>query len=51
MNFLSKIYSAFLEIMKPQNKPYVFLDEIQNIDKWEKFVRAVNEKKENDRNH
>jgi len=37
--------------MKPQNKPYVFLDEIQNIDKWEKFVRAVNEKKENDRNH
>lgn len=24
-----------------ENKPYLFLDEIQNIDGWEKFVRRV----------
>jgi len=46
LNFLLNIYSAFLEIIKPPDKPYIFLDEVQNIDKWEKFVRSLNKKKE-----
>jgi len=50
IKFLLKIYEAYLEILKPEtskkSKPYLFLDEIQNIKKWEKFVRSLNEKKE-----
>ena len=46
ISLLLNIYQAFLEIIKPTGKPYIFLDEIQNINKWEKFVRAINEKKE-----
>jgi uncharacterized protein len=26
-----------------KNKPYIFLDEIQNISGWEKFVRRIND--------
>ncbi len=46
LNFLQKIYEAYLEIIKPQGKPFIFLDEIQDVQKWEKFVRALNERKE-----
>ncbi len=46
IKFLIRIYQAYNEIIKPQNKPYIFLDEIQNVTKWEKFVRSLNEKKE-----
>ncbi len=45
IKFLLKIYDAFLEILT-SNKPYIFLDEIQEIDRWEKFARSLNEKKE-----
>lgn len=36
--------NTFLEIgieMAGDNKPYVFLDEIQNVEGWEKFVRRL----------
>jgi hypothetical protein len=43
---LLKIYDSYVEIIKPDGKPFVFLDEIQNVPKWEKFVRSLNERKE-----
>jgi len=46
VNFLQRIYEAYLEILKPPGKPFVFLDEIQNVERWERFVRALNERKE-----
>jgi len=46
LNSLQKIYDAYLEIIKPKEKPFIFLDEIQNVNKWEKFVRSLNERKE-----
>lgn len=30
-----------LELSGTENKPYLFFDEIQNIDGWEKFVRRI----------
>jgi predicted AAA+ superfamily ATPase len=39
-------YSAYLEIIRPTLKPFLLLDEIQEINGWEKFVRSLNEKNE-----
>lgn len=38
---LNTILEIGLEISGTDNKPYIFLDEIQNIDGWEKFVRRI----------
>lgn len=38
---LNTILEIGLEISGTNNKPYLFLDEIQNIDGWEKFVRRI----------
>ena len=38
---LNTILEIGLEISGTENKPYLFLDEIQNIDGWEKFVRRI----------
>lgn len=46
VNFLVQIYQSYREILRPVGKPYIFLDEIQNVKNWEKFVRSINEKKE-----
>ncbi|MCD6422638.1 MAG: ATP-binding protein [Elusimicrobia bacterium] len=46
LDFLIRIYQAYLEIIRPAKKPFLFLDEIQNVEKWEKFVRSINEKKQ-----
>ncbi|MEW5896585.1 MAG: ATP-binding protein [Nanoarchaeota archaeon] len=46
LEFLQNVYESYLEIVKPEGKPYLFLDEVQLIPKWEKFVRALHEKKE-----
>lgn len=43
---LLKMYESYVEIIRPAGKPFVFLDEIQNVPKWEKFVRSLNERKE-----
>lgn len=40
-------YNCYLEKVKPTGKkPFVFLDEIQNIHNWERFVRGIHERKE-----
>ena len=46
LEFLQQIYSAYLEILKPEGAPYILLDEVQTIPMWERFVRSLNEKKE-----
>ena len=38
---LNTILEIGLEFSGAGNKPYLFLDEIQNIDGWEKFVRRI----------
>lgn len=44
VRFLIDAHEAFLEIIQPTIKPGIFLDEIQNIKGWERFVRALHEK-------
>ena len=43
---LIDIYDCYLEKVGPNAKPFVFLDEIQNVLEWERFVRGKHEKKE-----
>ena len=38
---LNTILEIGLELSGTGNRPYLFLDEIQNIDGWEKFVRRI----------
>lgn len=38
---LNTILEIGLEMSSSANKPYLFLDEIQNINGWEKFVRRI----------
>lgn len=45
-NFLIKIYDAYLSTLKPNEKPLIILDEVQEVKEWEKFVRSINEKDE-----
>jgi len=40
---LQKIYEVYLEVLNPQDKPYIFLDEIQEVKDWEKWVRSMHE--------
>mgnify|MGYP004600722583 CR=1 FL=1 len=40
-NDLNSIVEIGLEMSGKDKKPYLFLDEIQNIDGWEKFVRRI----------
>jgi len=40
---LQKIYDVYLEFLNPQEKPYLFLDEIQEVKDWEKWVRIIHE--------
>lgn len=44
LEFLEQIYQAYLEIVKPNEKPVILLDEVQNVPMWEKFVRGYSEK-------
>lgn len=46
LEFLQQIYDSYMEIIKPKGKPWIFLDEVQNVPKWERFVRGLHEKKE-----
>lgn len=40
---LDELYECYREHIFPEGKAYLFLDEIQNIDQWERWVRARNE--------
>lgn len=37
---LEKLYQIYREKLKPQGKVYLFFDEIQNVDGWERFVNS-----------
>jgi len=39
------IYDTYLQYLKPSGNPYIFLDEVQNIEGWEKFVYLLHETK------
>jgi len=42
---LGKIYKAYVQIVKPTlSKPFLLLDEIQEVDEWERWVRSMHEK-------
>lgn len=38
---LDKIYEAYEELMLPTGKRYLFFDEVQNIQNWEKWVKKI----------
>ena len=38
LDLLEKIKEVYLQYLAPNRKPYIFLDEIQNIQNWEKWV-------------
>ncbi|MEK7172658.1 MAG: AAA family ATPase, partial [Patescibacteria group bacterium] len=40
---LQEIYEIYLETLNPKVKPYIFLDEIQEVEDWEKWVRTMHE--------
>lgn len=44
LNFLQSIYETYQEYFNSKT-PYLFLDEVQNISGWERFVRALHERK------
>lgn len=45
VELLQKIKDVYLEYLSPSQKPYIFLDEIQNIPFWEKWVNKEYELK------
>lgn len=46
LEFLNKAYESYREIINPENKPHIFLDEVQKLREWERFVRSLHEKRE-----
>lgn len=46
LKLLADITNAYFEKLKPKKKPFIFLDEIQNIPEWERFARGMHERKE-----
>lgn len=46
LEFLQKSYEAYKEIVSPEEKPYLILDEVQKVPQWERFARGLHEKKE-----
>jgi hypothetical protein len=40
---LEHILNAYFELYTAKSKPFIFLDEIQNISGWDKFVRRLND--------
>jgi predicted AAA+ superfamily ATPase len=47
VGLLEEIYDAYRENINPSKKAFIFLDEVQNIPAWEKWVRSYYDKKEN----
>ena len=45
LDLLERIKEVYLEVLAPYCKPYLFLDEIQNIPSWEKWVNKEYELK------
>ncbi len=45
LNLLNKIYELYLTELQPNQNHIVILDEVQNIDGWERFARFLHENK------
>lgn len=45
VKLLEQIYETYLEFLAPKGTLFLFLDEIQEIQGWEKWVRTMNELK------
>ncbi|RLA77960.1 MAG: hypothetical protein DRG78_16190 [Epsilonproteobacteria bacterium] len=46
VNLLQDIKDAYLEYLNPKGKPYIFLDEVQTVVNWEKWVNKEVELKQ-----
>ena len=44
---LPDIFDAYLEFFDPKGRIYLFLDEVQLIEKWERFAVSLHDRKEN----
>ena len=42
---LQKIYEVYLEFLNPEGEIFIFLDEVQEVAGWEKWVRTIHELK------
>jgi predicted AAA+ superfamily ATPase len=40
---LQQIYEVYQEELEPREKPFIFLDEVQEVEGWEKWVNAMHE--------
>jgi hypothetical protein len=40
---LEELFEKYLKELSPSGKIYIFLDEVQNIDKWESFVNSYSQ--------
>ena len=40
---LDEIFETYIENLNPKGKPYIFLDEVHRVEKWERWVRTFNE--------
>ncbi|MCL5774189.1 MAG: ATP-binding protein [Firmicutes bacterium] len=47
LSFLGKIFDAYLEFYNPQGKIYLFLDEVQSVEGWERFAASLYDRKVN----
>ncbi len=45
LDLLQKIFETYLEFLAPKESPYVLLDEIQEVENWEKWVLMLQELK------
>lgn len=45
IELLGLIRDTYMEFVNPQGKPYIFLDEVQNLEQWEKWVNTEYELK------
>ena len=43
VKLLTRIFETYVEFMAPGKKPYLFLDEIQEVEGWEKWVNYMRE--------
>jgi len=40
---LQRIYEVYLEFLSPEGEVFIFLDEVQEVSEWEKWVRTIHE--------
>lgn len=45
VKLLGEIYETYLEFLNPKGETFIFLDEVQEINAWEKWVRSMHELK------